>query len=103
MKPADTSKDLLARAKDRGPFTRIGDLIRALDGLSAREADGEQVDTLIDDSIIVSLRLRDSSLNAPEIVWHYLSDFDIRANDPVFAKSQLGALRSQLDKMARFP
>ena len=39
-----------------------------------------------------------ASLHVPEIVWHFLSDPDIRFKDPRYAEAQLDGLREALSR-----
>ncbi|GAA0718156.1 hypothetical protein [Dokdonella soli] len=81
------------------------ELIANLRRLAVREpADVEQLDPLVTECVALKLHISASpslANSTPEIVWHFLSDADIRFKDHRCAKAQLTGLLSVLAQWER--
>jgi hypothetical protein len=81
------------------------ELISALRDLATREpADLEQLHALVAESTELKLHISSSpslSNNTPEIVWHFLSDADIRFKDHRYATVQVADFLSALAQWER--
>jgi len=88
----------------RAPSSR-SQLISTLRVLAMRDpASQEELDELVNDCASLSQHIQISpalASSVPKVVWHFLSDADIRFKDPRYAAMQLEGFRSALAKWER--
>ena len=80
----------------------VVDLVAVLRALSERmPTTPAELATLEQESLALALHLQKSQMVdfVPEIVWHFLSDPDIRFKSPEYAQVQVAALASALVTM----
>lgn len=80
----------------------VVDLVAVLRALSERmPTTPAELSKLEQESLALALHLQKSQIvdSVPEIVWHFLSDPDIRFKSPEYAQVQVSALASALVTM----
>jgi hypothetical protein len=80
----------------------VAELIAHLRVIAAREPrTKEELRALERECVSLAFHTQRSSLSSgvPEVVWHFLSDADIRFKDPEYAQVQTASLVSALAKM----
>ena len=93
---------LLGRKRTMAHPETVVDLVAVLRALSERmPTTPAELSKLEQESLALALHLQKSQIvdSVPEIVWHFLSDPDIRFKSPEYAQVQVSALASALVTM----
>jgi hypothetical protein len=78
--------------------------ISAIRALAARVPQSrDEMRALEKDCVALALHIQNQALlsDAPEAVWHFLSDADIRFKDPMYSEAQLASLDDALSSWLR--
>lgn len=81
--------------------TSRAEVIAAVSSLAARRPKSrEEMSSLERESVALALHIqkRTALHDVPEVVWHFLSDVDIRFKDSEYAEMQLAELRKVLEQ-----